>query len=98
MALELKKSGKAIDFIIINADNAKDDVANLVSKCSFPIFQDSEKAKIWTSMGGSKDDFYVYDSAGKLAHYLPFGAAKVGTSLGNSKDYSDVKALLLAVK
>ena len=97
MSEEIAKTGKKVDFVIVNADNAVDDVANLVSKCSFPIFQDTEKVGVWKAMGGSKDDFYVYDSAGKLVHFLPFGGT-VGTDLGKQSDFDGIKKLVLAVK
>lgn len=98
MSDELAKAGNKIDFVIINADNAKDDVANLISKCTFPIFQDSDTVKAWQQMGGSKDDFFLYDSAGKLVNHLPISGGPIGTNLGTQADFDAVKKLILSVK
>ena len=69
---ELKQRGKDIHFVAINGQSAKDDVTNLTDDTTFPILQDSDGEEGWKAVGGSKDDFYIYDSKGVLAVHLPF--------------------------
>lgn len=63
---------------------------------TFPIFQDVTAVKAWESTGGNKDDIYIYDSKGKLAHYLPvIGSVDTDLSAGG---YAALKKLILATK
>ncbi|HAN32509.1 MAG TPA: hypothetical protein DCQ06_13010 [Myxococcales bacterium] len=62
-----------------------------------PVFQDTEAVKAWVSMDGSKDDFFIYDSKGKLAHYLEFGG-QTDTNLGSTSGYDAVKKLIVATQ
>ncbi len=69
---------------------------NLTDVASFPVFQDVTTVKGQEAMGASKDDIFIYDSTGKLAHYLPFGG-NVDTNL-SGPGYAELKKLVLATK
>ncbi len=74
------------------------DVKNFIDKCTLPILQDTDKIKAWQEMGGQKDDFYVYDSAGKLVHYLPISGGPMDTVLTTKTSYDALFKLLKTIK
>lgn len=73
MQKELRTEGKTIHFAAVNSIDAVANQADLTSRADFPMFQDVEAVKAWEQHGGGKDDFYVYGTDGKLAHFLKFG-------------------------
>lgn len=97
MQKELKTEGKDIAFVAVNSLDAIPDQPNLVSKCDFPLLQDTDAVTAWKKMGGAKDDLYVYGSDGKLARFLPFGGP-VSTILSDPIDYANVKKIVADTK
>lgn len=97
MQKELKTAGFTGNFVAVNSIDAVANQNDLTSKADFPMFQDVEAVKAWEQHGGRKDDFYVYGSDGKLAHYLPFGGT-VNTDLSNPDAYAAVKKLVSETK
>ncbi|KAH3769004.1 hypothetical protein DPMN_170250 [Dreissena polymorpha] len=55
-----------IRFLIVNAADQRsvDNVGELARRVSFPVYQDTERAQIWSQLGGEKDDLLVYDRYG----------------------------------
>jgi hypothetical protein len=51
----------------------------------------------WVHHDGGKDDFYIYDSQGKLAIYLAAGGTK-STDLSTTEGYDNLKQAILSVK
>lgn len=87
-----------MNFAVVNsidADNAGNQ-KNLTDVGDYPIFQDVKTVDAWVSMGGGKDDIFIYDSQGKLAHYLPVSGS-VDTNLSGA-GYANLKQLIQATK
>jgi hypothetical protein len=97
MQKELKADGKTINFAAVNSIDAVANQGDLTSKADFPMFQDIEAVKAWEQHAGGKDDFYIYGSDGKLAHYLKFGGT-VDTNLSDATAYAAVKKLVAETK
>lgn len=97
MQKELKTAGVTVNFAAVNSMDAVANQNDLTSKADFPMFQDVEAVKAWEQHGGGKDDFYIYGSDGKLAHYLKFGGA-VNTDLSNPDAYAAVKKIITDTK
>jgi len=98
MRLELANEGYAVAMIAINAVSADndDDRQNLVDRCSFPLFQDTDMQDSWSLHGGSKDDMFVYAADGSLAVELPAGGeGPDSTNLGTEEGYMHVKQALI---
>lgn len=93
---EMAAKGKDIQFVAINGLSAKSDVGNLTAETDFPVLQDNDKSEGWTTLGGSKDDFYIYDSEGKLAVHLPFSGTWA-TNLGEPGGWEVATAVLEAI-
>lgn len=96
MDLELQAEGKKVHFVVVNAQNAAANQKELLDRCNFPMFQDMAGADAWTLQGGGKDDFFLYDRAGKLHAYLP-PTGSTPTNLSTPEGYAALKAAILAV-
>lgn len=97
MQKELRAEGKTIEFAAVNSIDAVANQPDLTARADFPMFQDVEAVKAWEQQGGGKDDFYVYGTDGKLAHYLKFGGG-VSTDLSDPTAYAGVKKLIADTK
>lgn len=99
MRIELELQKVKVKFVGVNAISANDDASKqaLVDRCAFPLFQDDNKVQAWTLQSGGKDDFYIYDSQGKLVHYLPVTGA-FNTDLSVQENYDALKKLILSIK
>jgi hypothetical protein len=58
----------------VNPINAKPHQKYLVEVCDFPLLQDTEEARAWDALLGTKDDNYVYDADGVLRTFIDFKA------------------------
>ena len=97
MHKELTTAGKATNFVVVNSIDATANQGDLTSKADFPMFQDVDTVKAWEQHAGGKDDFYIYGSDGKLAHFLKFGGP-INTDLSNPVSYADMKKLVTDTK
>ncbi len=96
MQLELEAEGKKIHFAVVNASNAVTNQQALIDRCTFPIFQDNDQINAWGLHGGAKDDFFLYDSKGKLVSYLP-PTGSTPTNLSTPDGYAALKAAIVAL-
>ncbi len=99
MLKELSQAGLNVNLVVVNSVDANEPAyhQNLTDAAAIPMFQDVKEVKAWDMVGASKDDMFVYDSKGKLAHYLEYGGS-VDTNLGTDSGYKAVKALLQSTK
>lgn len=81
--------------VVVNAISAANDVSKLTDVTKNPVFQDVQAVDAWTLHGVTKDDFLVYDSAGKLVSYLPI-SGPTDTVLTTPAGFANVVAALLA--
>jgi hypothetical protein len=96
MRLELRKAGVDVYFVAINKADAVANQNELITRCSFPLFQDLDTVQSWTlHFGGQKDDIYVYDKSGKLFDYLPITGPR-NTNLSTPDGYKLVKDVVVA--
>lgn len=95
---EVKKLGKDVHIVVVNAISAEQNVTNLTDVTAVPVFQDVQAVDAWTLHGVGKDDFLIYDKEGKLIAYLPI-SGEIDTVLQNEKGFQNVlNALLKATK
>ena len=95
MRIELDALGHPRHYVGVNLAYAEDFKHELVSRCAFPLFQDTPEVNVSRHLHASKDDMLIYDSEGKLAHFVPMrGAASV--DLSTPEGYDRVKALLMS--
>ena len=94
MQQELKSEGHTVNFAAINSSDAVDNQKELIDQCSFPLFQDTDEVGAWGLHRGQKDDFFIYDAAGKLTSYLPFSGT-ISTDLSSIEGYKNVKEAIL---
>ncbi|HIN85307.1 MAG TPA: hypothetical protein EYN06_02420 [Myxococcales bacterium] len=97
MRLEMQALGKEVDFVSVNAVSALEQQEKLINRCSFPLLQDQEDVDVWGLMDGKKDDFYVYDSQGVLAHFLPIGG-DISVNLTEDEGYNNLKSAILSTE
>jgi hypothetical protein len=69
---EWQAEGLNVRVAAINPINAVPHQKYLVDVCDFPLLQDTEAARAWDTLLGTKDDHYVYDSNGVLSTFIDF--------------------------
>lgn len=67
---EWQAEGLNVRVAAINPINARPHQKYLVEVCDFPLLQDTEQAKAWDTLLGTKDDHYVYDASGILSTFI----------------------------
>jgi hypothetical protein len=95
MNQDLAALGHDTNFAAINIQGAESTQDNLVSKATYPLFQDTAAVDAWALHGGSKDDLYIYAPDGTLFAYLPYGG-DVDTNLSNPTTYAAILDLVIA--
>jgi hypothetical protein len=71
---EWQAEGLNVRVAAINPINAKSNQHSLVEVCDFPLLQDTEEARAWETLLGSKDDHYIYDGDGVLRRFVDYRA------------------------
>jgi hypothetical protein len=94
---ELQNRAKVVHIAGINKIDAESTQGDLADECSFPLLQDTEEENAWALMEGRKDDFYIYDSEGKLAVHLP-ARGDVTTDLSSPTGYANLRDALMYVE
>ncbi|XP_077561252.1 selenoprotein Pb-like [Haemaphysalis longicornis] len=61
-----------LQFLIVNEQKSAQLRDSLESRVSFPVHQESEAEPAWNTLGGGKDDVFIFDRCGRLAFYVPF--------------------------
>jgi thiol-disulfide isomerase/thioredoxin len=90
MRVEWELAGKKVHILVVNSSDADADQQKLVERCSFPLFQDTGNT-VWGALKGKKDDFFVYDTDGKLTHYFSSTDSSVNTDLSTTNGYKTIK-------
>ena len=60
-----------------------------------PIPGHPQRWNAWGTMGGKKDDFFIYAKDGQRLKYLPFDGS-VSTDLSTPEGYANIKKAVLA--
>ena len=98
LRIELDAQGHSRHYVGINVSYAAEFQHELVDRCAFPLFQDSESVNTPLQHHIYKDDMAIYDSEGKLAHYLPMRGGDFVVDLSSPEGYENVKELLLSTE
>ena len=93
MRQELEAEGRPIYVVAVNKADAVPMQSELTDACRFPVLQDTDAVGLWTTMGGGKDDLYVFNAEGRLATYLP-AKGETSTNLSTDEGYAAVKAAI----
>jgi len=96
MRIELAGEGHQVHFLTINATSALNYQTELLNEQAFALMQDQTNVNVWTLLGGNKDDFFIYDKAGKLKVYLS-AYGSVDTNLSTASGYNNLKTYILNV-
>ena len=71
---EWQADGLNVRVAAINPINALPHQKYLVEVCDFPLLQDTEQARAWDALLGTRDDTYFYDASGILSTFIDFTA------------------------
>lgn len=71
---EWQAEGLNVRVAAINPINALPHQKYLVEVCDYPLFQDTEEARAWDTLLGTRDDTYFYDAKGILSGFIDFKA------------------------
>jgi peroxiredoxin len=71
---EWQADGLNVRVCAINPSNAKSNQRSLIEVCDYPLLQDTEQARAWDALLGTKDDTYVYDASGGLRTFIDYRA------------------------
>ena len=95
-----------VAFVSVNAISAEDPLyqAKLIYqdwdeetpseyRCTFPLFQDTEEARVWDLHGGGKDDIFIYDAEGKLSSHI--ASTDPNTDLSTPEGYQSLALAIL---
>lgn len=61
-----------LQFLIVNDQKSAPLRENLERRVSFSVHQETEHEPVWNTLGGGKDDVFIFDRCGRLAFYVPF--------------------------
>jgi len=95
MRIELEEANRRAEFVAINVASAADYQAELINRCSFPLFQDEAGLDAVRKMGAAEYDFLFYGRDGNLARYM---AGYTATDLGSPDVYAAVKDAILSLE
>lgn len=91
----LAAEGHEVHFGGLNVASALVDQGRLADVSAFAFFQDVPEVDAVAAMGGAKDDFYVYDAAGRLTAYFS-SAGSVSTDLSTPDGWATIEAAIRA--
>ena len=78
-----------------NGDLTYDDQNEPIYRCRFPLFQDTDAINAWELHNGGKDDFFIYNTDGRVVAYLPHGG-EIVTRLSSEIGYYNLKQAIIA--
>lgn len=83
-----------VNFVAINIASGVSEQNEFTSRCSFPLFQDSEAMDAFGLHKGGKDDYYIYNERGELSDFFPFQGHRE-SDLASPKGYANIKQAVL---
>jgi hypothetical protein len=69
-------AGLNVRIMAINSIDGRSSRQKLVDACAFPLLQDTDEARAWDKLLGSKDDHYIYTPDGVLDRYYDYEAGQ----------------------
>jgi hypothetical protein len=94
---DLAAAGTLFHVVVVNIIGGEPSLSALTSKGIFDCLQDVSSAKVWTLMGGGKDDMFVYRQGGRLAPggYFPI-AGPISSNLSTADGYKNLRDAIVA--
>ncbi len=94
LKLEFEANRVKVNIITINIASAQSSQHEFTSRCSFPLFQDTDLENAFGQHQGSKDDYYIYNERGKLSDFFPFKGDRE-SNLASPEGYANIKQAIL---
>ena len=94
LKLEFEADRVKVNIITINIASAQSDQHEFTSRCSFPLFQDTDLENAVGQHQGSKDDYYIYNERGELSDFFPIGGDRE-SDLASPEGYANIKQAVL---
>ena len=94
LKLEFEANRVKVNIITINIASAQSDQDEFTSRCSFPLFQDTDLENAFGQHQGSKDDYYIYNERGELSDFFPIGGDRE-SDLASPEGYANIKQAIL---
>ena len=83
-----------VNFIAVNIASGASEQDEFTSRCSFPLFQDTELVDAFGLHQGGKDDYYIYNERGELTDFFPFRGERE-SDLASPEGYANIKQAIL---
>ena len=64
--------GLNVRVMSINSIDGRTYQDDLIEVCDFPLLQDTESAKVWNALRGTKDDHYIYTAESVLHRFFDY--------------------------
>ena len=93
---EWRSDGLNVRVMSINSIDARSSRQRLIDACSFPLLQDTNEAKAWDKLLGSKDDQYIYTAESVLHRYYDYNAGQLVDPISAAGKASLRQALVAA--
>ena len=83
-----------VNFIAVNISTGASEQGEFTSRCSFPLFQDTDLENVFGLHQGGKDDYYIYNERGELTDFFPFRGERE-SDLASPEGYANIKQAIL---
>jgi len=83
-----------VNFVVVNIASGESEQNEFTSRCSFPVFQDTELVDAFGLHQGGKDDYYIYNERGELTDFFPFRGERA-SDLASPDGYANLKQAIL---
>ena len=93
LKLEFEADRVKVNIITINIASAQSNQHEFTSRCSFPLFQDTDLENAVGQHQGRKDDYYIYNERGELSDFFPIGGDRE-SDLASPEDANIKQAIL----
>ena len=92
--MELAANRIEVNFVAVNIDSGASEQNEFTSRCSFPLFQDTQLVNAFELHQGGKDDYYIYNERGELSDFFPYRGNRE-SDLASPEGYANVKQAIL---
>ena len=94
MRKEFTANRVEVNIVAVNFASGASSQDEFTSRCSFPLFQDTDLENSFGLHQGGKDDYYIYNERGELSDYFPFSGNRE-SDLASPEGYANVKQAIL---
>ena len=94
MRKEFTANRVEVNIVAVNIASGASSQAEFTSRCSFPLFQDTDLENAFVLHQGGKDDYYIYNERGELSDYFPYKGNRE-SDLASPEGYANIKQAIL---